>query len=134
MSQRTPSISPLPDRRRAREAKTVTLMIGLYCRSHHPAHEGLCDDCAALWRYAMHRLSKCVFEDRKPTCAKCPVHCYAKAPRTRIRAVMRYAGWRMLFSHPCLATAHLWDGLRRTPLLQETTYKRYKSTSSSKSS
>ncbi|MDR2564273.1 MAG: nitrous oxide-stimulated promoter family protein [Prevotellaceae bacterium] len=106
-------------RRRKREAKTIKLMIELYCRKHHPEHKGLCDNCTALYNYAMRRLSQCLFEERKPTCAKCPVHCYAKTQRISIRAVMRYSGWRILFSHPCLAIAHLRDGLRGIPSLNK---------------
>jgi hypothetical protein len=49
------------------------------------------------------------------TCAKCPVHCYRPELRERIRAVMRYAGPRMLFRHPRLAILHLWDRVKRAP-------------------
>jgi hypothetical protein len=33
--------------------------------------------------------------------------------REQVRAVMRYAGPRMLWRHPILALEHLWDGLFR---------------------
>ena len=33
--------------------------------------------------------------------------------RARIREVMRYAGPRMLLSHPLMALRHLLDGLRK---------------------
>jgi len=37
--------------------------------------------------------------------------------RERIRAVMRYAGPRMLWRHPLLALLHLADGLQDEPTL-----------------
>jgi hypothetical protein len=35
--------------------------------------------------------------------------------REQVRAVMRYAGPRMVKEHPLLAAAHLTDGRRKTP-------------------
>lgn len=114
----------MPDSRREREAKTVTFMITLYCRRHHSTRDALCDECAQLLQYSMRRLSRCVFESKKPTCSKCPVHCYAATQRELIRTVMRYAGWRMLFRRPFLALAHVFDGFRRTTLQSEMLDKR----------
>lgn len=101
------------DRRRAREARTVDAMIRIYCRGVHGTDEGLCDQCAALAAYARERLTRCPFGALKPTCAKCTIHCYAPEMRERIRAVMRYAGPRMLLRHPLLALGHLVDGLQK---------------------
>ena len=92
-----------------RERRTVTVMIAMYCRGVHKA-ESLCPDCADLQAYALDRLDKCRFGEEKPTCANCTVHCYATEKRDRVRAVMRYAGPRMLLRHPLLALMHLWDG------------------------
>jgi len=103
------------DRRRAREARTVEAMIRIYCHGVHGTPEGLCDECTALAAYARQRLARCPFGALKPTCAKCPIHCYAPGMRERIRAVMRYAGPRMLLRHPLLAVGHLVDGMRRAP-------------------
>jgi hypothetical protein len=36
--------------------------------------------------------------------------------RQRIRAVMRYAGPRMLLRHPGMAIMHLFDGARKQPI------------------
>jgi len=47
----------------------------------------------------------------KPTCARCPVHCYRPAMRTEVQQVMRYAGPRMLWRHPWLALRHECDAL-----------------------
>ena len=99
----------------ARERKTVEAMIRLYCEAHH-APEGLfCPECQELLQYALERLDRCPFQERKTTCAKCPVHCYRPEHREQIRVVMRYAGPRMLFRHPILALLHLWDGIRKAP-------------------
>jgi hypothetical protein len=95
-----------------RERKTVEAMIGLYCKKQHEPEGTLCAECQELLRYAFERLDNCPFQERKTTCARCPVHCYRPELRERIRAVMRYAGPRMLFNHPLLAIQHLWDRQR----------------------
>ena len=99
--------------RLARERRTVEAMIRLYCHGKHGKSEGLCEDCAELLAYAEARLAACPYGEVKPTCVRCPVHCYKPAMREQIRAVMRYAGPRMLWHHPLLAVLHLLDGLRR---------------------
>ena len=101
--------------RMARERKTVEAMIDLYCHEHPGPLECLCPRCEALRDYARQRLQKCPFQEKKTTCAKCPVHCYKPELREQIRAVMRYAGPRMLYRHPVLALQHLADGLRPDP-------------------
>ena len=103
--------------RMTREARTIEAMIGMYCRDHHGAPgEELCADCADLLSYAGLRLEKCPYQENKTTCAKCPVHCYKPARREQIRAVMRYAGPRMMLRHPRLAFYHLvLDGPRAKP-------------------
>ena len=95
-----------------REKKTVSLMIGIFCRAHHGSQEGLCSECESLRSYAFARLLKCRFGANKPTCARCPIHCYKPEMRERIRQVMRYSGPRMLRYHPVLAVLHMWDALR----------------------
>lgn len=73
---------------------------------------GLCPECAALLNYALRRLDSCRFGNGKPSCRKCPVHCYRADMRERIRTVMRWAGPRMIFHHPMAATRHLLRELR----------------------
>ncbi len=90
-------------------------MIRLYCRGQHGTPAGLCPECRELEAYAGQRLSRCPFQENKTTCAKCPIHCYRPDMRARIRAVMRYAGPRMLYRHPLLALLHLLDGRRKEP-------------------
>jgi predicted amidophosphoribosyltransferase len=98
-----------------RERKTVDLMIRLYCRLNHKQAHGLCAECAGLQDYTHTRLERCPFQTDKPTCAKCPVHCYNARRREQIRTVMRYAGPRMLIYHPWLALRHMLDGFRKIP-------------------
>ncbi len=100
----------------AREARTIEAMVGLYCHAHHDRSEGLCGDCAALLAYARERLARCPFQEGKTTCARCPVHCYKREMRERVRTVMRYAGPRMLLRHPILTVLHLLDGRRTAPM------------------
>lgn len=101
--------------RMRREEKTVAAMVRLYCHDQHGTKEGLCADCSALLDYARTRLAHCPYQERKSTCAKCPIHCYKPAMREQMRAVMRYAGPRMLSRHPLLAVLHLIDGLKKAP-------------------
>ncbi|MDO8568567.1 MAG: nitrous oxide-stimulated promoter family protein [Dehalococcoidales bacterium] len=99
----------------AREAKTIEVMLDLYCRHHH-AGVGLCGECRELLDYARERLKRCPFQAGKTTCARCRVHCYKPAMREKIRVVMRYSGPRMMSRHPVLAIAHFIDSLRKEPV------------------
>jgi hypothetical protein len=102
-----------------REDRTVAVMIGMHCRDHHDGVErdaaGLCPECAALHAYARRRLEVCRYGAGKPTCVKCPTHCYRPEMRERVRVVMRSSGPRMLKTHPVLAVRHLIDGCRKAP-------------------
>ena len=104
-----------PNKRLKRERETIERMIALFCRDHHRSSGDPCAECAELAEYAKHRLDKCPFEDQKPTCAKCPVHCYKPARREQIRMVMRYAGPRLLFRHPVLAIRHKLEERKKPP-------------------
>jgi hypothetical protein len=107
----------LQQSRLVRETKTIRVMIHMYCRAHHKTAGELCDECRELADYAELRIQKCRYGAGKPTCVNCPTHCYKPAKRDQVRAVMRYAGPRMLLSHPFLAIMHLLDG-RRTAALE----------------
>jgi len=99
-----------------REARTLTAMVRVYCHGHHETSgDHLCPDCKSLLDYALQRLEHCPYQAAKPTCAHCPIHCYRPTEREQIRAVMRYAGPRMLLRHPLLAVAHLVDGFKKPP-------------------
>lgn len=95
------------------EKATVRLMLRLYCKNKHHSPDGLCSECQKLSDYAMARLTHCKFGENKPTCGKCPVHCYKPEMRQRIIEVMRYSGPKMLFSHPLAALRHLIDGHKK---------------------
>lgn len=88
------------------DVKTVGLMIDLYCRGQHGGKDALCDECRELTDYVKKRLEKCPFRENKPKCSQCTVHCYQPAMREKIKAVMRYAGPRMICRHPILAGRH----------------------------
>jgi hypothetical protein len=102
-------------KRLAREWKTLRAMIVCYCRDHHATANALCPDCQELADYAALRLERCRFGAEKPVCAKCAVHCYQPARRDQVKAVMRYAGPRMLWQHPILSLRHWFDGFRKAP-------------------
>lgn len=107
--------------RRARALKTISVMVHMYCRGHdHAERTPLCPQCSQLLAYARRRLERCVFGDDKPTCADCLVHCYRTDMRERMRAVMRWAGPRMLLRHPVLAIAHMMAERRPLPPLPAT--------------
>jgi hypothetical protein len=102
-------------KRLAREWQTILAMITCYCRDHHSTRGALCLECQGLADYAVVRLERCRFGVEKPVCVKCPVHCYQPARREQVRAVMRYAGPRMLWQHPILSLRHWLDGFRKAP-------------------
>ncbi len=105
--------------RRAREFKTIVVMVRTYCRARHGSKEArLCDACVEPHDYARRRLERRAFGEAKPTCANCVVHCYKAVMRERVRQVMRWAGQRMIWLHPVLAVWHILDGRRPTPMLQ----------------
>jgi hypothetical protein len=100
-----------------REQKTIAVMLAIYCRDHHGGRRELCEDCARLLDYARRRLDRCPFQEKKPACNRCEVHCYSAIQRERVRAVMRYAGPRMILPHPILSLWHLIDTWRPVPRL-----------------
>ena len=71
---------------------------------------GLCPGCEALYGYAAGRIARCPHMETKTFCSACKTHCYRPEMREQIRAVMRYAGPRMLFHHPVAAVKHLLVG------------------------
>ncbi|AGH81432.1 hypothetical protein PCNPT3_07470 [Psychromonas sp. CNPT3] len=88
------------------EFKTIRAMVNIYCHNKHPAKE-TCAECQAFLSYANEKLDRCPYGQNKPTCNKCPIHCYKKEQREQARTIMRYAGPRMLLWHPILAFKHL---------------------------
>jgi hypothetical protein len=102
-----------------REKRTMQAMMVLYCRHHHSSNGLLCDDCTELLDYANHRIDLCPYQEKKPTCKICPIHCYKSDPREEIRKVMRYSGPRLILYHPILTLMHLLDGKQKPPSLKK---------------
>jgi hypothetical protein len=106
-----------------REWRTMQAMMVIYCKGHaHAALPGvdLCAECAGFLDYATRRLEKCPYGPAKPTCAKCPIHCYKPQPREFARRMMRYSGPRMMLRHPWLSLTHVADKARRVEHPMET--------------
>ena len=96
-----------------KEKKLISIMIGQYCKGNHGSGKGeLCDDCRALTEYALLRLEKCPFKEDKQFCSFCKIHCYKPDMREKIKAVMKYSGPRIIFSHPFFAISHVVQGLK----------------------
>ena len=99
-----------------REYRTMECMVEIWCADRHGAatkQAGTCEECRAFLDYAARRLEKCPYGEAKPTCAKCPIHCYKRAQREHAREIMRYAGPRMTLRHPWLSLMHLVDKVRK---------------------
>lgn len=98
-----------------KEQKLIPIMIQKYCKGNHKTERKLqgirrkevCEDCKKLSDYALFRLEKCPFKINKKFCSFCKIHCYKPDMRQKIKAVMRYSGPRMLFSHPIFAISHV---------------------------
>lgn len=88
------------------EQRVVEQMIRLYCRKKEGNKE-LCPECQELLQYAHARLERCKFGENKPTCKKCPIHCYSPQMKERMCKVMRWAGPRMILYHPIAAIKHI---------------------------
>lgn len=104
------------EKKRARDMKTVSQMIALYCAGHHGKEqrtqtafcgEAVCPDCGELDAYAHMRTEACPFMATKVSCDRCEAHCYTTEELDRIKAVMRYSGPRMMLHHPIAALRHL---------------------------
>jgi hypothetical protein len=106
-------------KRMKREKKTIQCMVDIYCKGNHKTHGELCADCQQFKEYALMRLDKCPFQDKKTTCGKCLIHCYKPDMKLQVRKVMRYSGPRLLLYHPTLALHHAWDSRRKPPTLDK---------------
>lgn len=99
-----------------REFNTISAMVQIYCRSHCAAKGKVdqCEHCQSFLEYAHTRLDRCPYGEQKPTCNKCPVHCYKPHMKAKAKEIMVYAGPRMLLPHPIMAITHLWS--ERSPV------------------
>ena len=100
-----------------REKDCISKMVRIYCKGNHGASKedggDVCNDCRELLDYALMRVSKCKFGVEKTVCARCPVHCYKPSMREKVKAIMRYAGPRMLLRHPVHALWHMLDSRKK---------------------
>ncbi|MDO4380521.1 MAG: nitrous oxide-stimulated promoter family protein [Clostridia bacterium] len=97
-----------------REKDMLPEMIKIYCHGVHKTKKGkLCEECKALCDYSLNRLDHCRWGNEKNFCSQCPCHCYKPEMREKIRAVMRYAGPRILFTHPLAGTLHAFETLKQ---------------------
>lgn len=91
-----------------REKEVVGRMIEIYCHKKLGMVE-VSEEYKALQVYAHKRLDMCKFGNDKPACKRCPIHCYKPEMREKIRAIMRWAGPRMLIYDPIAALRHLFN-------------------------
>jgi predicted amidophosphoribosyltransferase len=109
------SKNDLAQARLAREWRTMVAMVRIFCRDKHQTSAGLCAECGQFLSYANARLERCHYGPEKPTCVKCPVHCYQRERREQVRVIMRHAGPRMMWEHPLMSLRHWLDGFRKAP-------------------
>lgn len=116
---KTGNETTLSGKRLERERQTMVAMIVCYCRGVHGSTVELCAECRELLDYATARLEKCPFQEDKPTCVKCPIHCYQAQRREQVKALMRYAGPRIFWRHPILSVRHFLDAYRKAPAVRD---------------
>ena len=90
-----------------REKHIIEVMVKIYCKKKHKSNGKLCEECLELLDYSKKRLDKCMFGNEKSYCQKCPVHCYKKDMKEKIKDVMRFSGPRLLFYNPIEFFKHL---------------------------
>jgi hypothetical protein len=91
-----------------KDVVVLAQFIEIFCKKHHLATaQGLvsrmlgyttvtlCPDCLDLLDHAIMKRQCCPL-DPKPSCKKCPIHCYSKEYRLKIRKIMAYSGRTMI--------------------------------------
>ena len=94
-----------------REKRVVDWMITIYCQDNHESSD-LCKNCTDLRDYAYKRLINCPFDEEKPVCSKCKLHCYNTMQKKKIKEVMRYSGPKMLMKYPKDTILYYYDKLK----------------------
>lgn len=87
------------------EKELIEVMIKIYEDGNHV-------DLSELKNYSFRRIENCPRKKEKTFCSSCPIHCYQKIYRHKIREVMKYSGKRILFKHPLLTIKHLINTLK----------------------
>lgn len=90
-----------------KEKRVIELMINIYCRKKHDSKKELCEECQELLEYAHKRLTLCKFGNEKTTCSKCPIHCYKKDMKLKVKEVMRFSGPRLIIYNPIELIRHM---------------------------
>lgn len=89
------------------EKKLIAMMIAIYENGNHV-------DLTELKDYAFKRIECCPPKEEKTFCSTCPIHCYQKEYRVKIKEVMKYSGKRMLLKHPIVTIKHLINTIKYT--------------------
>ena len=92
-----------------KDLRLIGAFTQLYCAGHHALETRravspamgvgelrLCPECASFVTYAASKRLTCPLEGEKPSCKRCPIHCYAPGQRETIRKIMAYSGRRMI--------------------------------------
>jgi Nitrous oxide-stimulated promoter len=88
---------------------TLQSLFPIYCGKYHSSEKGeLCDSCSAELEYAIHKTKICPEKDQGKTCSDCKVHCFEAEHRERIKEIMRFAGPRLIWSHPLLSVRYIY--------------------------
>ena len=96
-------------RAQVKDLKLVFNFVRIYCGSRHGDQVKtniqvenitvketlLCDECAKVACHSLAKRRNCPLE-LKPSCKKCPVHCYGRDYRARIREIMAFSGRLMI--------------------------------------
>jgi hypothetical protein len=90
-----------------KEKRIIKTMINIYCKKTHNSKGELCSECSELLEYAHKRLDFCKFGDEKKFCSNCPIHCYKKDMKVKVKDVMRFSGPRLIFHEPLEVIKHI---------------------------
>jgi hypothetical protein len=90
-----------------KEKRIIKTMINIYCKKKHNSKGELCSECSELLEYAHKRLDFCKFGDEKKFCSNCPIHCYKKDMKVKVKDVMRFSGPRLIFHEPLEVIKHI---------------------------
>lgn len=96
------------------DKQTLIKMFSLYCKAQHKPQDKFCRECNELLNYSLKRLQHCPYGENKPMCKDCTAHCYHPKKRELVKAVMRYAGPRMLYYHPVSSIKHYLEKILKT--------------------
>lgn len=90
-----------------KEKEIIELMVNIYCKKKHKHKDGLCSECSELLEYANKKLDFCKFGNEKNFCSKCPIHCYKKDMKIKVKEVMKFSGPRLIIYRPIQFFRHI---------------------------